>query len=147
MTKKRAIHEAAFRLSYDMGLQIAPKLGALDINLAPQQMRAMRLIWSGGTSTLIELSKTLKRDKGQVARIVDELCKAGMVSREANPNDGRSKILKLTAKGAGVFEAIEAIEAGFSKQLTKGISKQDLATFFAVSDRLSANMRDIGEEG
>lgn len=145
MTKKRTIHEVAFRLSYDMGLQIAPKLGDLNINLAPQQMRAMRLIWAKGNTTLIDLSKTLKRDKGQVTRIVDELCKTGMVSREPNPDDGRSKLLMLTNKGKGVFEAIEAIEAKFSEDLIQGISKQELATFFAVSDRLSENMRNIGK--
>lgn len=145
MKKKRTIHEVAFRLSYDMRTHISPKLGHVGMNLAPQQLRAMRLIWSQENTTLVDLSKTLKRDKGQVTRIIDELVKAGMVKREPNPADKRSKLLKLTEKGYGTFEAIEQVEADFSDELIKGIKKEHLDIFFFVSDQLSKNMKDIND--
>ena len=143
MAKKRTVHEAVFRLDYDLSLQISPKVQNLDVKLAPQQLRAMRQIWKSKESTLIELSKTLKRDKGQVTRLIDELCTLSMVERIPNPNDGRSKLLRLTDKGLQFFENIEAIEAKFSKQLTKGISKEHLEIFFQVSDHLSDNLREL----
>ena len=117
MAKVRTVHEVAFRLSYDLSMQITPHLEELKTKLAPQQLRAMRQIWAKEESTLIELSKTLKRDKGQVTRLIDELCAMEMVQRIPNPKDGRSKILKLTENGYLFFEKIEAIEAKFSKQL------------------------------
>ena len=43
----RTVHEVAFRLSYDMSTQISPRLGEIGAGFAPQQLRAMRLIWSG----------------------------------------------------------------------------------------------------
>ncbi|WP_020412815.1 MarR family winged helix-turn-helix transcriptional regulator [Microbulbifer variabilis] len=144
MAKNRTVHEAAFRLSYDLSLQIAPELGRLSMKLAPQQLRAMRQIWTKEESTLAELSATLKRDKGQVTRLVDELCSLDMVKRVPNPNDGRSKLLKLTKKGYKFFETIEEIEAEFSQQLTKGISKEDLKVFFSVADQLSENLCNAG---
>lgn len=143
MGRKRAVHEAAFRLSHDIGLQIGPRLGKVGINLAPQQLRTMRLIWSRNKTTMIDISKTLKRDKAQVTRLIDELCKAGMISRETNPDDGRSKILKLTQKGNALFIRIEKIEAQFSEELIEGISEKDLQIFFDVSDQLSDNLREI----
>jgi len=143
MTKKRTIHEAVFRLSYDLGLQISPQLQDLKVKLAPQQLRAMRQIWSDKETTLLELSKTLKRDKGQVTRLIDDLCALSMVERIPNPNDGRSKVLRLTNDGLQFFENIENIEAQFSKQLTKGISKEQLDVFFQVSDHLSKNLREL----
>lgn len=143
MVKKRTIHEAAFRLAYDMSLQMAPRLESLGVSLAPQQLRTMRLIWSKSECTLVDVSRTLKRDKGQVARIIDGLEKAGMVSREPNPNDGRSKLLKLTHQGHNFFDSIEAIEADFSKDLRQGLSAEDLKTFFRVSDQISENIRSI----
>ena len=143
MTKKRTIHEAVFRLSYDLGLQISPQLQDLKVKLAPQQLRAMRQIWSDKETTLLELSKTLKRDKGQVTRLIDDLCALSMVERIPNPNDGRSKVLRLTKGGLQFFENIENIEAQFSKQLTKGISKEQLDVFFQVSDHLSKNLREL----
>ncbi len=126
-----------------MALQIRPRLGEIGADIAPQQLRTMRLIWSRDQVTLVDIANTLKRDKGQVVRLLDELCRAGMVSRQPNPNDGRSKLLKLTEKGHRLFEKIEMIESQFSGQLTNGISTKDLQTFFDVSDRLSENLRQI----
>ncbi len=143
MKKTRTVHEVAFRLSHDMGQQIAPRLGALGADLAPQQLRTMRLIWSGENVTLVDVADTLKRDKAQVVRLIDKLVEAGMVTREPNPDDGRSKILQLTQKGLAFFEGIEALEAEFSEKLTEGIARKDLETFFRVSDILSKNLRDI----
>ncbi|WDE05839.1 MarR family transcriptional regulator [Thalassomonas viridans] len=142
MKKKRTVHEVAFRLSYDLSTQIAPKLSKLDTKPAPLQLRAMRQIWNSGECTLLEISKTLKRDKSQITRLIDELCATDMVKREPNPKDKRSKLLKLTAKGYEFFETIEKIEAEFSAQLIEGIPQEDLDTFFAVSERLSYNLRE-----
>lgn len=139
----RTVHEVAFRLSYDMSTQISPRLGEIGAGFAPQQLRAMRLIWSGERTTLGDLASTLKRDKGQVVRLIDELCKAGMLVREPNPYDGRSKILVLTDKAHALFAKIEEIEAKFAEDLTQGIAQRDLDVFFKVSDQLSANLRDI----
>lgn len=143
MTKKRTIHEVAFRLTYDISEQISPKLADSRISLPRQQIRAMRRVWETGETTLADLCATLKRDKGQVARIVDELSDANLVVREPNPNDGRSKLIKLTPDGSRHFESVEEIEAELSNKLTKGISKEDLEVFFRVSDQISENIRNM----
>lgn len=143
MKKKRTIHEVAFRLSYDLKLQIMPHLGKLEFKPAPLQLRAMRQIWSSDETTLLDISKTLKKDKSQVKRLIDELCSSGLVYREPHPKDKRSKILKLTDKGNEFFTLIESIEAKFSKQLISGIPKEELDTFFKVSDQLSKNLQQI----
>ncbi|TDF38229.1 MarR family transcriptional regulator [Alteromonadaceae bacterium M269] len=143
MDKKRTIHEVAFRLSYDLTTQIAPKLSNLKTKPSPLQLRAMRQIWTNNNSTLLDLAKTLKRDKGQVTRLVGELCDMQLVERIPNPNDGRSKLLSLTKKGHEFFTSIEKIEEEFSERLKVGISQEDLDTFFAVSDKLSENLREL----
>ena len=103
----------------------------------------MREIWHLGECTPNTLCGTLKRDKGQVSRIIDELCKADMVVRKPNPDDGRSKLVTLTDAGHEVFEYVDSIEQQFASQLTQGISTADLTTFFSVSDRLAANLQQI----
>jgi len=143
LNRKRTVHEVAFRLNMDMTMQIAPRLGALDASLSQQQLRTMRLIWSHDQVTLVDIAQTLKRDKSQVVRLIDELSKADMVAREPNPKDGRSKILKLTPKGEAFFTKIEDIEAQFSDQLVDNIDPKDLDAFFKVADRLSENLKKI----
>ena len=143
MIKNRTIHEGAFRLSYDIGAQISPSLAQSRISLPRQQQRALRRVWETEETTLADLSATLKRDKGQVARIVDELCNADLLIREPNPRDGRSKLIKLTHLGQRHLEAVEEIEAKISHKLTQGISKEELEIFFRVSDQLSENIRNM----
>ncbi|GAA6151328.1 MarR family winged helix-turn-helix transcriptional regulator [Pseudoteredinibacter isoporae] len=146
MSRKRTVHEVAFRLSHDMALQITPRMGELGSGLASQQLRTLRLIWSGDHATLVDVAKTLKRDKAQVTRLIDELCKAGLVERKPNPNDGRSKILALTPKAYTFFERVETIEDEFANELIDGIDPKDLDTFFKVSDQLSRNLREISAD-
>ena len=143
MSKKSTIHEVAFRLSHDMALQVAPEIEKFELGLTKQQMRALRLIWSNDQATLVDVASTLKRNKAQVVRLIDELCSAGMVVRKPNPKDGRSKLLSLTQKAIHFFETVEAIEAKFSEQLIDGIAPRDLDIFYSVADRLSANLREI----
>lgn len=143
--RRRTVHEVAFRLSHDMATQIAPEIEKFELGLTKQQMRTMRLIWASDQVTLVDVAKTLKRNKAQVVRLVDELSKAGMVVRKPNPKDGRSKILSLTDRATNFFKTIEMIEEKFSTQLTEGISRQELDVFFSVADRLSANLRDLNK--
>ena len=143
--RRRTVHEVAFRLSHDMATQIAPEIEKFELGLTKQQMRAIRLIWASDQVTLVDVAKTLKRNKAQVVRLVDELCKAGMVVREPNPNDGRSKILTLTDKASNFFKSVEETEAKFSAELTVGISRAELDVFYSVADRLSENLRDLNK--
>ncbi|WP_299494392.1 MarR family transcriptional regulator [uncultured Shewanella sp.] len=143
MKNNRTVHEVAFRLNYDLITQMEPQLKQLDRKLAPLQLRAMRQIWFNTETTLLDIVMTLKRDKGQVTRLVDELCTLEMVKKIKNPNDGRSKLLKLTQQGRAFFESIEKIELSFSDQLKKGISEKELNMFFSVSDKLSENIRNM----
>lgn len=143
MAKARTIHEAVFRLSYDLSTQISPNVENQSSKLAPQEFRAMRHIWAQKESTLIGIAKMLKRDKGQVARLIDGLCRIEMIERVPNPKDGRSKLLILTPKGYQLFEKVEAIERSFSSQLTKGIDQESLDTFFLVADKILENLYDM----
>lgn len=145
-TESRSIHEVAFRLAFDMRLQIAPRSGADGVGITTHQMRIVRLVAAKDRVTLMDVVDTLKRDKAQVTRLINGMEKLGLIRRAPNPNDGRSKILVLADKGAAVIDRMAKIEAEFSKQLTRNLSTEDLETFFRVADKLSDNLKDIDGE-
>ncbi|WP_310619275.1 MarR family winged helix-turn-helix transcriptional regulator [Flexibacterium corallicola] len=144
MQKKRTIHEVALRLHFDVKMQLVSRMAEVKrMEFAPQQLRAMRHIWHHGQCTSMDLVKTLKRDKGQISRIIDELCKDEMVERIPNPEDKRSRLLILSQKGYDFFAHVEAVEAEFSEAMIKNISPEELEVFFSVSDRISENLKNI----
>ncbi len=73
----------------------------------------------GGRLTMGQLAERVVLSRTRVSRLVDELTGAGLVAREANPDDGRSAFAVLTADGRRRFLAaarayLPAIEREFA---------------------------------
>ncbi len=141
--RKNTIHEAAFRLAFDVKTIIAAEVRKLDIKLTPMQMRALRVIWRKANATSQDIASVLKRDKGQITRLINGLCDQNFVERTLNPKDNRSKSLRLTKAGEQIFRKVENIEEKLLDEMTKGIAETDLDVFFNVANKLSENMKQI----
>ncbi|WP_299495184.1 MarR family transcriptional regulator [uncultured Shewanella sp.] len=137
------IHEAIFRLAYDIKSHFSDIQACNKIDLAPMHMRALRVIWSQNNTTAHDIALVLKRDKAQIARLVTKLLTEHFIEKQANPNDKRSQFLSLTNKGRQLFERFEAKEKLLIEDMTQEISAQDLETFLKVSQQLSQNLLTI----
>ena len=74
------------------------------------------------TLTMGELGSAAVVSRSRVSRVVDELVRAGLVERRANPGDGRSALAVLTAAGSRRFRAaaphyLRGIERHFAAHL------------------------------
>ena len=58
---------------------------------------------SGRRLTMGQLGSVAAVSRTRVSRVVDELVRAGLVSREPNPEDGRSAFAALTSRGREVL--------------------------------------------
>lgn len=141
---KPLIHEAVFALAFDLKMAMSDAVKKLDIGLTAPHMRALRLIWSGDNVTSQEISKSLRRDKAQVARIVSELLNRKLVRRTENPDDKRSQFLVATSKGSELFESVAEIEIELQEAILEGITARDVATFIKVAKQVSENIRNTG---
>lgn len=56
-----------------------------------------------------EMASVLLHDKSTVSRMLDGLEQAGITTCQPNPNDGRSKLIKLTPKGVELAAQINGI--------------------------------------
>jgi len=105
------------------------------LDRALQQTAGLPLSWydvllelaaaPGRRLTMSQLAQRVVLSRTRVSRIVDELVAAGLVSREANPDDGRSAFAALTADGLAGYRAaaphyIASIEREFADGLTDG---------------------------
>src|SRR3954471_13945893 len=84
----------------------------LELNAAPER----RL-------TMGELGAAAAVSRTRVSRVVDELVRAGLVSREANPADGRSAYAALTSAGRSALRKaaptyVAAVRREFADHLT-----------------------------
>ena len=143
MNRKRTVHEVAFRLAFDMQTLMTGKVGDFGVELTPLQMRILRVIWSESNVTAQDVVQVLKRDKAQIARIIEDLTSQALISRDTNPADRRSKLLRLTDDGEKIFRTVEDLEKTFSLDLVRGIQKSELSVFFKVADQITENLKSM----
>jgi DNA-binding MarR family transcriptional regulator len=79
-----------------------------------------------------DLLATMMITSGTMTNRIDQLEKAGFVSRTQNPDDGRSVIISLTKKGFVVIDAAVTAHVATQARLTSRLSPED----FAALDRL-----------
>ena len=84
----------------------------LELNAAPERRLTM-----GQLGAVAAVSRT------RVSRVVDELVRAGLVSREPNPDDGRSAFAALTPAGRSALRKaaptyLAAVQREFADHLT-----------------------------
>ena len=68
----------------------------------------VRLDDAGGPLRLSELAASLELDLSTVSRQVRHLVETGLVTRQADPGDGRAALVALSPRGRDVLEAVRA---------------------------------------
>lgn len=87
-----------------------------------------------------QLTDLLKCDKAVVTRMLRYLEKKGVIQRVANPNDQRSKWLRLTPKGERTLhDIIEAID-NLHTEMFMGFSQKEIADFFRMLIKVYQNL-------
>jgi DNA-binding MarR family transcriptional regulator len=84
----------------------------LELNTAPERKLSM-----GELGSVVAVSRT------RVSRVVDEMVRAGLVTREPNPLDGRSAFAALTPAGRAALRKaaptyVAAVDREFADHLT-----------------------------
>lgn len=67
----------------------------------------------------------------------------GLIERVSVPKDARLKKIVLTGKAINIHKQIEKNIMDFEKQLSKGLSEEEMETFFKILDKIKNNMEEI----
>jgi len=108
-----------------VGLSL-PKLAALD-----------RLILAGGSLPLGQLAERLACVKSNVTQLVDRLDADGLVTREPDPNDRRSRLAVITEAGRQAYEKGSRAHHEAERQLFGALSPEDSASLTLIIEKLT----------
>ena len=103
-------------------------------------LKITRLIDRIQPCTAQTLVQTLQRDKAQIALLLNDMEKHGLIARKPNPADRRSQLLSLSAKGRSDFAAMQAIESRVLTQMRQGLSADELAALMQALQRVRTNL-------
>jgi MarR family transcriptional regulator for hemolysin len=74
-----------------------------------------------------------------LVRLLDQLCAAGLVRRDEDPEDKRAKTITLTDEGRAVTARMEERLVTLRARLLKGVSREDLETTLRVLNAFSTS--------
>jgi len=109
------------------GLSIA-KLGLLRI-----------LVLAEAPVPLSQLADSLSCVKSNITQLVDRLTADGLVEREANPDDRRSKCASVTEEGRRLFFVGEGVEQKIEQELFGEFSQEEREHLKMILKRLTMN--------
>lgn len=67
-----------------------------------------------------------------LSRLLNSLEKQSLISRESNPDDGRSVLIKLTKEGLKMRNHSRQAVLDFNHQVLKEVTEDDIRGFFTV---------------
>ncbi|MEZ9547227.1 MULTISPECIES: MarR family winged helix-turn-helix transcriptional regulator [Vibrio] len=134
--------ESIFRLVHSLKRQMSEQIESLDSEIAPMNIRVMKIITKKSPCTAIDIAHYLNRDKAQVTRLVNALINQELVKKSPNPEDKRSQLLILTNKGQEVMSKVSDIDRDMLKRMTKGMTEDELEQFRKIAKKMAQNLEN-----
>lgn len=82
--------------------------------------------------SMSDLSGKLSIDNSAITGLVDRLEKDGFVTREANPEDRRGFLIRITKAGAKQLKGVVEIVGKANREIQAGFSKREVDAFKAI---------------
>jgi len=107
-------------------LESRTELKLAEVGLSLPKLAALRrLADAGGSLPLGQLAERLACVKSNVTQLVDRLEADGLVSREADPNDRRSRLAVLTDAGRSAYARGSEIHQRMEHELFSALTPQE----------------------
>ncbi|MEM5385895.1 MarR family transcriptional regulator [Paraburkholderia phymatum] len=88
----------------------------------------------------VTLAEQVGIEGPSLVRLLDQLCAAGLVRRDEDPDDKRAKTITLTDEGRVVTARMEERLMDLRARVLKGVSRADLETTLRVLNAFNASL-------
>jgi DNA-binding MarR family transcriptional regulator len=82
------------------------QLKAGDLDLTAEMLQVLRYLWVHDGVNQQEIANAVNKDKATLTSMLDNLVRRGLVERQEDSQDRRSKRIRLTAKGWALEQQI-----------------------------------------
>ncbi|WP_417731573.1 MarR family winged helix-turn-helix transcriptional regulator [Rosistilla oblonga] len=139
-----SLSDTLHRLMHAYKRQLRAGIETQQISLPITQLRVLKSIGRIPECTASSIAQRMNQDKGQLARLLNELTDAALIDKMANPQDRRSHFLVLTSAGKQILAKLEVVEKQAAGQMTRGLSSKEIKTFIRIAAAMMENSDDGG---
>ena len=117
-----------------------------DFDLPLSRLEPMQVIARRPSCRVNDIAEELSITIGGTSKLVDRIEAAGYCVRRANPDDGRSSVIELTAAGRRVLaEAVKAFEDELDTRIGSALSARSLQQFYTSIVKLRAASASVDD--
>jgi DNA-binding MarR family transcriptional regulator len=142
MMADRNLSDALHLLVHAYKSHLRRAVQADGVSLPGMHIRALKSIASASPATALTVAQRLRRDKGQVARVLADLEASGLIARRENPLDRRSQLLELGADARALLARIAVFEDDTARRMTRGLSGQEVQQFMRLAQQMADNLNE-----
>ena len=107
-----------------------------DQELTFSQWTTLVALHDGRITTAGDLAHNICHDAGSLTRLIDQMEKRGLVTRQRSETDRRVVTLALTPRGRALVEALAPRVMNFWNKLLAGFTHAEIDTLIALLTRL-----------
>lgn len=124
----------------------AASIASLDLGLS--DFVVLEMLLHKGPMKVNDIGRKVDLTSGSITTAVDRLQARGLVSREVNREDSRSRIVQLTAKGRTLIRTAFAAHADRMEKAAGGLNMKERADLVALLKKLGLDAQArLNEEG
>lgn len=106
------------------------KLAAKDVTVAEWVL--MRVLHGKEPMPPSQIADTMGMTRGAITKLADRLIAKSLIARDANPGDGRSHTLRLTAQGTHLVPELAALADRNEAECFAHLSDKDRSTLLRI---------------
>jgi MarR family transcriptional regulator, 2-MHQ and catechol-resistance regulon repressor len=107
----------------------------------------LEMLLHKGPMKVNDIGRKIDLTSGSITAAVDRLEARGLVSREVNKQDSRSRIVQLTAKGTALIRAAFAAHSARLEKAVGGLNPRERADLIALLKKLGLSAQALSEGG
>jgi DNA-binding MarR family transcriptional regulator len=109
--------------------------------LSAPEWRVMAVVGQQGAMSASAVTVHTAMDKVRVSRVLAKLLRAGLITRDADPQDRRRAVLNLTAKGREMFEQIVPLIQDAEAEMMSALNDAERKALEHALSRVEASLR------
>lgn len=106
-------------------------------DLSREQYELLQVLWEEDNVNQQTISRKLEKNKYNVTKLLNTLCKRGYVQRKMGKEDRRNNFIVLTEKGVEARKALTRLEEQVHTDLTFTIAPQEVKSCVWVLRKLT----------
>lgn len=118
----------------------------LGMDVTPQKVYVLEILDLREQLTMKELSKKMNLDSSAVSTLISRMEKKELVKRTHGTKDRRTVFVQLTNNGVAERSLIRTKFSALQKNITQGISEEDILKLREIVSKIKANHKKLIEQ-